>query len=593
MAWAVIWLVWGLYIPALCFDLSLSKDCLHGPQSRGCWDDGYDILTDYNDVKNIPPGRLVEYTLTLSEGMVSPDGYIRPGIVINGQFPGPTLEASWGDTLRITVHNNLTIYNGTSIHWHAIRQWQTNWQDGVPGVTQCPIKPGDSQVYDFRATQYGTTWYHSHDSMQIVDGLFGAIVIHGPSSMDYDIDLGPWLLADWYHTNISGLDWIPLYWDNDTLPPFTLLNGKGYLNCDTSNPQCTGTDNHYEVVFRKSLKYKIGLVGSTTLLAYEFWIDGHNMTVIEADLVPVEPFVVNSLIIASGQRYEIIVEADANFKYGTNFGIHALPCNPRGNKSSRLGVIRYNEKDRSSPRWSLFGEHKASGCHDIDLRKFVPIVKKSVGKSVNSMTPKEYLKIGKQAYPNISENEDSRFFKWVLKDIPQSVDWRVPTLKQVSENAQIPPEAVSLYLDYESNEWVHFLIISNMTESPSLVESASYHPMHLHGHDLAILAQGKDFTHDVIPNIDNPARRDTVILPNKGGYLWIAFQINNPGAWLFHCHIASHALGGLSLQFIEQPRKIPGLLEQAGVTGELWDRCRAWSDWADAMNVSAGITSGV
>lgn len=42
--------------------------------------------------------------------------------------------------LGITVHNNLTTYNGTSIHWHGIRQLQNNWQDGVPGLTQCPIK---------------------------------------------------------------------------------------------------------------------------------------------------------------------------------------------------------------------------------------------------------------------------------------------------------------------------------------------------------------------------------------------------------------------------------------------------------------------
>ena len=87
-----------------------------------------------------------------------------------GQYPGPLIEADWGDTLRtpapqlpkdfnisalylahtpagITVHNNLTNFNGTAVHWHGIRQLGTNWQDGVPGVTQCPIKvpqPWDS-----------------------------------------------------------------------------------------------------------------------------------------------------------------------------------------------------------------------------------------------------------------------------------------------------------------------------------------------------------------------------------------------------------------------------------------------------------------
>ena len=65
----------------------------------------------------------------------------------------------------------------------------------------------------------------------------------------------------------------------------------------------------------------------------------------------------------------------------------------------------------------------------------------------------------------------------------------------------------------------------------------SVHPIHLHGHDFVILAQGDgEFTSDVVPNLNNPARRDTVNCP-IGGYVWIAFQINNPGAWLMHCHI--------------------------------------------------------
>jgi len=58
----------------------------------------------------------------------------------------------------ITVHNNFTEnHNGSSIHWHGIRQYHTNWQDGVPVVTQCPIKPGSSQLYEFKLTQYDTT----------------------------------------------------------------------------------------------------------------------------------------------------------------------------------------------------------------------------------------------------------------------------------------------------------------------------------------------------------------------------------------------------------------------------------------------------
>jgi FtsP/CotA-like multicopper oxidase with cupredoxin domain len=75
--------------------------------------------------------------------------------------------------------------------------------DGVPGVSQCPIVPGQSFTYKFRADQYGTTWYHSHYSAQYTGGAYGAIIIHGPNDTPecagFDVDLGPVLVGDWYH----------------------------------------------------------------------------------------------------------------------------------------------------------------------------------------------------------------------------------------------------------------------------------------------------------------------------------------------------------------------------------------------------------
>lgn len=76
----------------------------------------------------------------------------------------------------MTVHVTNKIDNGTSIHWHGVRQLNSVAQDGVPGVTQCPIAPGQSQTYQFRVTQYGSTWYHSHFSLQYGQGLFGGLV---------------------------------------------------------------------------------------------------------------------------------------------------------------------------------------------------------------------------------------------------------------------------------------------------------------------------------------------------------------------------------------------------------------------------------
>lgn len=71
--------------------------------------------------------------------------------------------------------------------------------DGVPSVTQCPIAPGDTQTYKWRATQYGSSWYHSHFSVQAWDGVFGGILINGPATANYDVDLGHIFLNDWSH----------------------------------------------------------------------------------------------------------------------------------------------------------------------------------------------------------------------------------------------------------------------------------------------------------------------------------------------------------------------------------------------------------
>jgi FtsP/CotA-like multicopper oxidase with cupredoxin domain len=110
--------------------------------------------------------------------------------------------AEWGDTIEVTVTNRLTM-NGTGIHWHGIRQLGTNDMDGTPGITECPIPPGGKKVYTFKATQYGTSWYHSHYSVQYSDGVLGPIIIHGPSTANYDIDLGALPITDWFHTPVQ------------------------------------------------------------------------------------------------------------------------------------------------------------------------------------------------------------------------------------------------------------------------------------------------------------------------------------------------------------------------------------------------------
>ena len=112
-----------------------------------------------------------EYWLELSDVTVAPDGVSRSAMAVNGSIPGPTLHADWGDNVIVHVINSLTTSgNGTSIHFHGIRQNYTNDQDGVVSITQCPTAPGNTITYKWRATQYGSSWYHSHFALQAYQG---------------------------------------------------------------------------------------------------------------------------------------------------------------------------------------------------------------------------------------------------------------------------------------------------------------------------------------------------------------------------------------------------------------------------------------
>lgn len=101
---------------------------------------------------------------------------------IANSYPKPLIEANWGDTIQVTVNNNISgPAEGTAMHWHGINQQGTEWADGVPGVSMCPVPPGGSFTHTFKASPYGSTFYHSHYSSQYADGLWGPIV--GPNLM--------------------------------------------------------------------------------------------------------------------------------------------------------------------------------------------------------------------------------------------------------------------------------------------------------------------------------------------------------------------------------------------------------------------------
>lgn len=153
--------------------------------TRQEWCD-YNIYTDYTTVTP-DTGVVREFWFDLVQASLAPDGRERWTLTFNGTIPGPTIIVNWGDTVVIHLRNKLpaSLQNGTSLHFHGLRQLNTNPMDGAVSITQCPTAPGQTMTYRWRATQYGTTWYHSHIGLQTWEGVFGGVIINGPASANY------------------------------------------------------------------------------------------------------------------------------------------------------------------------------------------------------------------------------------------------------------------------------------------------------------------------------------------------------------------------------------------------------------------------
>jgi len=118
--------------------------------------------------------KFVEYQLDVDYKQVNFTGHTVTAIAVGDSIPAPTIEATVGDTLRVTFHNKMDVE--TSVHWHGILLPQD--QDGVPYLTAPPIAPGASFTYEYPITHHGTYWYHSHTGLQEQQGVYGALVFH-------------------------------------------------------------------------------------------------------------------------------------------------------------------------------------------------------------------------------------------------------------------------------------------------------------------------------------------------------------------------------------------------------------------------------
>ena len=517
-------------------------------------------------------GVIRAYDFTIQRGFIAPDGVNKSVILINGQFPGPTIEANWGDTIQVKVHNQITgPEEGTALHWHGILQRATPWFDGVPSVQQCPIPPGKSLTYQFKADLYGTTWYHSHYSAQYAGGLFGPLIIHGPKNVPYDRDVGPVFLSDWHHDEYFDIVQKLMQPFPTNVPPVSqnsLINGKMNFNCSLTTLPCTPNAGLAKFKFVAGKTHRLRLINGAAEAIMRFSIDNHTMTVMANDFVPIKPYTTNVVTLGVGQRTDVIV--NANLPAGSSvFMRSTISTNcSKGTQREALGVIFYDGADTTKTPPNNPTPLDDTTCANDALTKTVPFFPFPA-----TANPATTITIG------ISIKSNGTHLLWHMNDSPFRANYNNPILQLANAgNTSYPYDPQWNVYNTGNNNSVR-VIINNPT--------GAAHPMHLHGHNFNVLAEGLGTWDGSIAHIENTQRRDVQIVQSQG-YLVIQYNTDNPGVWPLHCHIAWHVSAGLYVNMMEQTN----LIKSRVIPETIRQTCRDWSDYTGTAVVDQ-IDSGL
>ncbi|KAL8788608.1 MAG: hypothetical protein Q9195_007203 [Heterodermia aff. obscurata] len=452
-----------------------------------------------------------------------------------------------------------------------MRQLGSVGMDGVPGITECPLAPGQTKTYTFKLTQYGTTWYHSHYSAQYGMGVLGGLIINGPATDNYDIDLGTYMVNDWYTKTAYQVDLIAnTNLQNRSPPPpgdNILVNG--------TNTNKFGGGKHNVVSLTKGKKYLLRLVNPSVDNQIRVQLDGHPFTIVTADLVPIKPITTDWLLLGIGQRYNVIIEANQTVD---NYWFRAIAENGcssfNANTNGTSAIFRYSGAPSVNPT-STNATAKPNDCNEP--APLVPEVPNNVNASTFN-TQAATLKVDTGNVDGVVTNNKS-IVVWSVNLTAIDVNWEKPILSYVQQGDDDFPVTENLIALPTSNITTYWIIqqVDVASSSDGTAAPPVPHPIHLHGHDFYVLGQGQgQFDNSSIPSLTftNPTRRDVAFLP-ANGWLVISFPTDNPGAWLMHCHIAWHIGEGLGVQFLESESKFPAYPADYNQT------CAAWSSYYD------------
>lgn len=528
-------------------------------------------------VANKFPPRTVRYDLYIADTTVNYGRKSKRAIAVNGQIPMPTLTFTQGDTALIYVHNNLD--EETALHWHGL--FLPNKMDGVPFLTQMPIKPHTTYIYKFPIVQHGTHWYHSHSGLQEQIGMYGAFIMN--KRTEWDIPTLPVVISEWtdmkpeeVHRSLKNAnDWFAI--KKGTTQSYAEAIRTGHFKTKVANEwkrmnAMDVSDVYYEAFlingknqneqpqFKAGDKVRLRIANGGA--SDYFWLKyaGGKITVVATDGNDVEPVEVDRLIIAVSETYDVVVTIPENKSYE----FLVTPEDRTGSASLWLGKGEKVHAEKM-PKLKYFAGMKMMN----DMMDMSGNMVQMEGMKMQN----QIMDMNTVMYPEVTGEENSKTEK-KMKGMPgmqMSGDKSMAGMNMEAETADIvtlnynmlrdpkkttlpkgPWKELKFDLTGNMNRYVWTLDNKTVSESDKILikkgenvriilynNSMMRHPMHLHGHDFRVINRQGEYA--PMKNIIDimPMERDT-----------LEFAATEPGGdWFFHCHILYHMMSGMGRVF--------------------------------------------
>ena len=402
----------------------------------------------------------------------------------NGAVPGSEIRVRQGDRIRVLAENRLQ--EGTTIHWHGIRT--PNAMDGVAFLTQDPIPVNGDFQYEFDALDAGTFWYHPHQRSfeQLGRGLYGPLIVEEAEPIRVDRDV-TWMLDDWRMTNDGQLS-------NDFGNQGDAMHGGRIGNTVTINGQIPD-----RMAVQAGERIRLRLINAANARIFGLDFGDLDPVVIAMDGQPVVPHAPDDGIIVIGPAMRVDVVIDFTGKPGDLLSVNDVYYK---DLEFRLVDFAYGSDAlrQTVPDWSMVLAPNPLADPDIKNATRHQIVfnggmmgQMMMGGGMGSM-------MGQMRQGNI----------WFING--------------KAANGPIMDPLLTLPLGTS-----HILEMENRTAWP--------HPIHLHGHTFRVIARNGQPTRHL-------EWQDTVMMAPREK-VDIAFVADNPGDWMFHCHIMEHQAAGM------------------------------------------------